>query len=563
MKAQVDALLKALAQSGCAGAEASLPNVLGAIQAPVEDETEIRRALDALRSQRCFVPMSVLATRVIEVANGNHSIYVGRQLAQAKIELNLLDDAVEILNRLMKAVMERGSAKDRSEVSGLLGRTLKQRFVKAAEEGVKAEDDLRAAIRSYGQVFELNPAWHGANLVALVARAERMGVKVETDSAATWARRLLKALNENPEVEWTAWDYASAGEAYLALGDNDKAGDSFAHYWNMTNADPFALAGTERQLREIWQVSLDSSDPFLSSLVLHLEARKLAASGGSVHYQAADLVKLAAQLQAASGQAEATFGAGSAIPLERVLGLLSRAKSICRISNSLNPANAGTGFLVNGRDISPRLQGLFILTNHHVLHGKEASEALLETEGYRGSIDVERARVEFCYWDGGSVPHQVKLNDVVRSSERGKADFALASLAEDIPADRALPLSSKERPLGARNYTDAKQRPKIFVVGHPLGGGLSFSFSDNEVIDHELDDKASVPDFPRRIHYRAPTEKGSSGSPVFHHETLEVVGLHRSGCASPLRENWPRARMDEKYQANEAVSLRSIREFLA
>jgi hypothetical protein len=209
------------------------------------------------------------------------------------------------------------------------------------------------------------------------------------------------------------------------------------------------------------------------------------------------------------------------------------------------------------------LQGLFVLTNHHVLHGEEASEALLEEKGYEGSIDFERAEAQFHYWDGGPNPRRIKFKEVACFSERGKADFTLASLAEDVSADRALALSSKERPLGARNYTAPQQRPKIFVVGHPLGGGLSFSFSDNEVVDHELDDKPSVPDSPRRIHYRAPTEKGSSGSPVFHHETLDVVGLHRSGSVKPLRADWPRARNDEKYEANEAVSLRSIREFLS
>jgi Trypsin-like peptidase domain len=99
--------------------------------------------------------------------------------------------------------------------------------------------------------------------------------------------------------------------------------------------------------------------------------------------------------------------------------------------------------------------------------------------------------------------------------------------------------------MGSRNRLDPKQRAKVMVVGHPDGGDLSFS-----VVDHELDD--SPCDLPRRIHYRTPTEPGSSGSPVFHHETLEVVGLHRTGRA------WPRANQDEVYEANEAVSMRSL-----
>jgi hypothetical protein len=562
MKAEVDALVKALAQSGCGGAEACMPQLLGALKAPV-DEKETRKAFEALQRQQCFTHMELLANRVIQLSGGIPSIYVGRQLARAKIELNLLDDAIDVLTGLTKNVIQSGSEKERSEVWGLRGRTLKQRFVKAVAAGENGDDDLRGAIWSYEQVFDLDPAWHGANMVALVARAERTGVGVETQSAAAWARRLLAALDEKAPASWAPWDFASAGEAYLALDDKDSAGNAFAQYWNMSNADPFALGGTARQLREIWQITLDSSDPFLSSLLVHLEARRLAASGGSVRYKAMDLVKLAAHLESASVEAEASFGAGSAVPIERVLSLLTRARSICRVCDTLNPARGGTGFLVNGQDISPRLQGLFVLTNHHVLHGEEASEVLLEGKDYRGSIDLERAEAQFHYWDGENVPRRIKFKKLVCFSERGKADFALASLAEDVPADRALTLSSKERPLGSRNVVDPKQRAKIFVVGHPQGGGLSFSFSDNEVVDHELDDKPSVPDTPRRIHYRAPTEPGSSGSPVFHHETLEVVGLHRSGSVGPLRSDWPRVRNDEKYEANEAVSLRSIRECLA
>jgi len=96
-----------------------------------------------------------------------------------------------------------------------------------------------------------------------------------------------------------------------------------------------------------------------------------------------------------------------------------------------------------------------------------------------------------------------------------------------------------------------------------LGGALSFSLSDNEVVDHELDDAPSRPHHPRRIHDRAPTQPGSSGSPVFHHETLEVVGLHRTGDATPLRDDWPRGPNEVKVEANEAVSIHPIREELA
>ncbi|HBL29593.1 MAG TPA: serine protease, partial [Acidobacteria bacterium] len=45
---------------------------------------------------------------------------------------------------------------------------------------------------------------------------------------------------------------------------------------------------------------------------------------------------------------------------------------------------------------------------------------------------------------------------------------------------------------------------KVYVIGHPLGGGLSLSLTDNALLGTS----------ERLLHYRAPTEGGSSGSPV-------------------------------------------------
>jgi len=557
MKEQVGALLKALGESGCEGARARMSDLVDAIQAPI-DGALTRAVLDALRSRRCFLAMQVFATEAAKAADGNLLVYVKRQLAQAKIELGRLDEAVTLLEALVPDVEHGGSVKERSEVTGLLGRAHKQRFVEAVAGGARGDDELRAAVRAYSRVYDLDQAWHGANIVALAARAERDGIRADTDNAKAWAQRLLDALQEKARPSWDPWTYASAGEAYLALGDRDNVADCFAHYWNMSNADGFALAGTERQLIEIWQVTEKSADPFLRSLVAQLAARKVAAPRFGARFTAADLQRLATELQAASGSAEATFGAGSAIPLERMLRLLDRAKSICRITDLTDPDKAGTGFLVNGPDLHASLTGVLVLTNHHVLHGPEATDALLASPQYAGSIDVARAQAEFHYWQGLPKARTIKLEKVLAWSPRHEADFALASLSETVPPDLAVPLSHAPKPLASRNVVDPKQRDKVIVVGHPKGGDLAFSVSDNEVVDHELDDDSY--DHARRIHYRTPTEPGSSGSPVFHHKTLEAVGLHRSGGVSQLRDDWPRAKPDEDYEANEAVAVRSVLE---
>ena len=60
----------------------------------------------------------------------------------------------------------------------------------------------------------------------------------------------------------------------------------------------------------------------------------------------------------------------------------------------------------------------------------------------------------------------------------------------------------------------------VTVLGHPGGGTLSFSIADNELLDYE--------DTGFKLHYRTPTEGGSSGSPVFNQE-WRLIGLHHAG----------------------------------
>jgi V8-like Glu-specific endopeptidase len=89
---------------------------------------------------------------------------------------------------------------------------------------------------------------------------------------------------------------------------------------------------------------------------------------------------------------------------------------------------------------------------------------------------------------------------------------------------------------------DGKQR--VYVIGHPEGRELSFSIDDNLLLDQD----------ERVIHYRAPTEHGSSGSPVFNRD-WEVIGLHHSG-----RSDMPRLHGEAgSYPANEGIWIQAIR----
>jgi hypothetical protein len=90
---------------------------------------------------------------------------------------------------------------------------------------------------------------------------------------------------------------------------------------------------------------------------------------------------------------------------------------------------------------------------------------------------------------------------------------------------------------------DRNSERRLYVVGHPLGGGLSFSLQDNLLLDWD----------DRRVHYRTPTEPGSSGSPVFD-DQWRLVALHHAGRSDMRKLNGKPG----TYEANEGINILAI-----
>jgi V8-like Glu-specific endopeptidase len=101
-----------------------------------------------------------------------------------------------------------------------------------------------------------------------------------------------------------------------------------------------------------------------------------------------------------------------------------------------------------------------------------------------------------------------------------------------------------------------EEAARVYVIGHPGGRDLAFSFQDNELLDHE-GPPAGKPQIAGvcRVHYRAPTEGGSSGSPVFNGSSWEVIALHHKGGKLGM----PRLNgVQGSYAANEGIWMQSI-----
>jgi hypothetical protein len=562
----VERLQAVVEQGGCHQAEEIVRSVLDLVPDRIDDEGDQRqvlRALEALRKWRCFALLAHFCERIAPHAPSPFDLRVHQFWAQAMVELGDDETALSMLED-MQSRTEPVEKRRISERVGLIGRVHKDRFVRHGRP-----DDLRASVRHYSQVFGLDVAWHGSNLIALTGYAERAGLALDGPTSAEWAAMTLEALHDKEEEGWTGWELATAGEAALARADSDAAADYFSRYWQRESS-PFVLAGTERQLQTLWLPNNnDEQAKLIRRLVTELSVQRIALPGAYERFTAKQLVEKAHDIERATGAPEAVFGANSALTLAKVRKLLRKAAVVCRVKEAGDDDNetGGTGFLVDGASLSEELAGLkVVLTNHHVLHGDEASDRLLDQSDYTNSVHVDRAVAEFQYWGEEDAAVSFKLSSVVHSSPRGDLDFSIACF-EAPPGDtvEGLTLSTDDKPFRSRNHRSDKNRGQVFVVGHPLGGSLTFSVNDNLVVDHELTDSLPEEDaWRRRIHYRAPTEGGSSGSPVFDHRRLEVVGVHRTGRAAPLRPDWPgRVPGENSYEANEAISTRSIREFLA
>jgi V8-like Glu-specific endopeptidase len=83
----------------------------------------------------------------------------------------------------------------------------------------------------------------------------------------------------------------------------------------------------------------------------------------------------------------------------------------------------------------------------------------------------------------------------------------------------------------------------VYVVGHPGGRELTFSLSDNKVLGFRSP----------KLHYRTPTEGGSSGSPVFTAD-WDVLALHHAGS-----KNLSTLDGKAEYPANEGIWIDAIR----
>jgi hypothetical protein len=461
-----------------------------------------------------------------------------RLYAQYLIETGKATAAVDVLQPLARRLGK--SDPEFAEATGLLGRAHKQVFFDAGDKtssGARAA--LKQAITAYRKPFEDNPkknTWHGVNLVALLSRARRLGLRMAPDlHPKDVAKKVVTALEATPESQRDEWFLPTLAEASLGLGDWDAVERNVKDYAADKDAKAFLIASTLRQFTEVWD--LEHSDDRGRGLVATLRARLLQLPGGGLDLQPEELQRLQAQPAPDTGQLQAVLGDTGAQTYKWWRTGLDRALAVAAIRQRLG-SRIGTGFLVRAGELGLETAGeLLVMTNFHVVNEHGASPG----------ITPEEAQIVFEAVDADR-PYDV--DRIIWTSPPDRHDASLLQLTTPVTGIEPLPV--------AKSLPAVEKAARVYIIGHPGGRDLAFSFQDNELLDHE-GPPGGTPQIPgvSRVHYRAPTEGGSSGSPVFNAHYWEVIALHhRGGKIGMPKLNGN----DRTYAANEGISMQSIRQ---
>lgn len=484
---------------------------------------DMRAACKVLNRQREFAHTRTLA----QAWHDRHGFdpTLQRLWSQALVNLGAVDPAEAlVVDGLAKVRASDAGAQARKELpeyEGLLGRIFKQRYVATGDL-----DQLVKATNQYLRCYEElpgRPFWHGINAVALRAREEREGVQAPgaARSTALAEQVLAQARQASIDDPGDPWPLATVSEAALALGNCDGAELWLHRFLDHPQVGPFDLDSYGRQLQEIWQGRPVGGTRCADQLAT-LIARRLQRDQSRLTVSAPQLQALRAD----DDSLEKNFSGEVGFPVEVVRGLLKRCESIGCVT-TVAGARLGTGFLLPGSALKAEFgDAPVLMTNAHVIPD---------------AVPADRARVSFeIASEAAGQLASYAVGELLFSSPVERLDCCIVRL-EGLPAGMAPLKIAEQLPL-----IDNKSR--AYVIGHPQGGGLQVSLHDSLLLD--------VDDEERLLHYRTPTDPGSSGSPVFNTQ-WDVIALHHSGSSKT-----PRLHGSGTYEANEGITLGAIRKAL-
>ena len=501
------------------------------------EEEFAKRVLNNLRRKRCFNQLRMVADALIQ--NGMATPKIRRLYAQSLIDQGELSSAIPYLQELVTEIEnDTEHESELAEAKGLIGRAYKQIYVNIGRTpSQRATVALNAAISTYLDVYCKHPnkhTWHGINTAALLMRAkedqiEVSGIDDPEGKSREIAERILStisALWERWEVD--VWDSVTAMEACVALERHDDAIIWLNRYVSEPLADSFEIGSTLRQMEEIWRLEVDSEPG--ASIIPVLRAELLQKEGGGLTVDAKSY-QPGALAKKPSKDLEKILGSARYHSYKFMLRSIDCARAVARIE-SMPGHGFGTGFLVPADQLHKKLGGGFVLvTNSHVVSDDdEVKDALFPDDV---TVTFQLLSEE------GNSHEEYFVSEILWTSPPWKFDTSILKLQRN--PEGVKPISVHPR----LPVPDGEQR--VYIIGHPKGGSLSFSIQDNVLIDHD----------DPYLHYRTPTEGGSSGSPVFNAQ-WKLIGLHHAGSLEMPRLHGEKG----TYEANEGIWIQSIKKEL-
>ncbi|MEO0983820.1 MAG: serine protease [Pseudomonadota bacterium] len=565
---RAEALDKQDAVDNAAAVSESLTNALEElIDAAGRDPDGVRdriiNAAEALRRTRRWRQLGLLGKEL-----RSDGVEIPRMLylnSLALVELGELQDAEALVSRAQMLAIREDDRFNIAESLALRGRIWKQRYVAAKNEGdmETARDAMVRAIEYYedGDDHNDDPKdfFQRINVLALVCAARRHGWNLRKDlKPKAIAKKIKSTLTRASRNQPLAtWDIANLAEAALALDLPDEAATRLREYIKHPEISPFHINATRRQLVEIWDI-----DPCASGALGEVITEMAVASmtdETSLTLTVQEINKLAAlpvQNEVETKNLEALFDGDAALPVRHVLEAVSLGQFVGAVKRA-DGRPVGTGFMLAGEDLNDAWRGeMLFVTNDHVINPDPRM---------RIAVHPDEARVAFTQVDRDS---RVKIAEELWRSPHTQHDVAVFRL-DGAPDVQRKPIEiARGLPPRWRGEIEAEKRehkltpPRVIILGHPVGRDLEVTFENNFLIDHEHPIATQPPPpEPVRIHYRAPTEPGSSGSPIFNARTLELIGVHHLGNATPLPGNEVPRGVD--YEANQGHWIQAIRATIA
>jgi V8-like Glu-specific endopeptidase len=549
---------------------------------------------EKLRSLRAFDDLYVLTSEMNAVGLKDRTSELYE--IQALIELGVFETALDLVRPLL--VDDLAQKKKPGEAYGHLGRIYKQMFVNAETGGTHVESEVKrlyversfnAYMYAWENLRDERGSYHAVNALAMAHLAARKGYTQKNPKLPELARAIIAVVEKQKDV----WAKATLGETLLALEDYDGATKAYAEFADHPDVTPFTIGAALRQVTEIW--NLNGGDDKEGKPVRLLKAGMLAKLSAFARFEklsprdAAKVTALEVRLlpeevsrmeadlraklppdmpdqaardmeilkNATAEELPNLIGINKPISQRIVLRKLERSAGVCRIETRIDGAwkGVGTGFALEGRLLSPKWAGQdIIVTNNHVL----------SSSGCVHSHKAETSRAVFERLDkDGQV---AELSHVLWESEHTAHDISILALKNGLPTGAKALATLSGSSLGGRARDD-NGIGTCYLIGYPHGNELCFSLSDNVLLDHEgpKEAKFEVVDgvpvcvnasaSPARLHYRTPTTRGSSGSPVFDAIGIELIGVHHAGRPDMNRLN----NRGGCYAANEGIWIQSIR----